>query len=110
MADGFLISNKFIDSLPDLLVKAQNAYESKENFYVASSSRSTSSIISLLVAVGAGYLSWHRNEKETKFKRVSYAIAAAIFGYMYLIYYYFTRNKPENLSKPTRGDRPSRGM
>ena len=95
MADLFFVSDKFMDSLPDLLIKAQNAIASNENFYAVATT-STSSIISLLVAVGAAYLSWNRNEKETQLTRVLYTILAAIFGFIYLIYYYFTQ---ENLAK-----------
>ncbi len=98
MADVFVFSQSFIDSLPDLLVKAQNAIASNENFYAVASS-STSSIISLLVAVVSGYLCWNRNEKETTLTRVFYTILAAIFAFFYLIYYFFTRNNPENLAK-----------
>ena len=98
MADGFLISQSFMDNLPTLLSKVQDAIASNENFYAVASTSSTS-IISLLVAVGAGYLSWNRNEKETQLTRVLYTILAAIFGYIYLIYYFFTRNNPENLAK-----------
>ena len=98
MADLYIASDTFINSLPDLLIKAQNAIASNENFYAVASTSSTS-IISLIVAVGAGYLSWNRNEKETQLTRVLYAILAAIFGFIYLIYYYFTQNNPENLAK-----------
>ncbi len=102
--DGFLISQTFIDKLPDLLVTVQDAIDSNENFYenvvaVAGASSTSSTIISILVAVGAVYLSWNRNEKETQLTRVLYALFAAIFGYIYLIYYYFTRNNQENLVK-----------
>ena len=98
MTDGFLISQSFMYNLPTLLSNVQDAIASNENFYAVASTSSTS-IISLLVAVGAAYLSWNRNEKETQLTRVLYAILAAIFGYIYLIYYFFTRNNPENLAK-----------
>ena len=44
-------------------------------------------IIGLIVMVTAGYLCWNCNSTETTAKRVIYTIFAAVFGWIYLIYY-----------------------
>jgi len=52
-----------------------------------------SSVISFMIGIGAAYLSWSCNTAQgvSLPMRILYAILAYIFGFFYMIYYFFFR-------------------
>lgn len=47
-------------------------------------------LISLFIAVVAGYASWYCNETETPFMRLLYSFLAFMFGGIYLLYFWIS--------------------
>lgn len=59
--------------------------------------------IQILVSILAAVLSWQCNKNQPIFLRIVYALIAAIFGWVYLIYYAFVHvniKRSDGISKP----------